>query len=234
MKRDATRNTPLPDPKEKEHFVRSMFDDISARYDLVNRIMTFGLDQSWRKRALRESSLKSGERLLDVATGTGDFLVLARTTTSNAVGLDISLGMLKNGRSEQPLIQGSALELPFADESIDVITCGFALRNFTEIPRVLAEFHRVLKVHGRLAILEVSTPSNFVVKVLYNIYFNKVVPELGALLSNASAYRYLPASVAYLPSSIELINLLTNVGFSSALQIHLTLGVSQLLLAKKD
>ncbi len=227
-------STPLPDPKDKERFVRTMFDEISSRYDLVNRVMTFGLDQRWRRKALRASQLKDGEVLLDVATGTGDFLVLAKGITPYVMGVDLSFGMLEHSRSTQPLVQGSALQLPFQDESVDVITCGFALRNFKEIPLVLSEFHRVLKTSGRVAVLEVSTPSIRLVEVIHDAYFNKVVPELGALLSNAKAYRYLPASVAYLPPPEELIELFKDARFSGVIRKELTFGVSQLILARKD
>ncbi len=227
-------NTPLPDPQDKERYVRAMFDEISSRYDLVNRVMTFGLDQSWRRKALKASYLKNGEILLDVATGTGDFLVLATNITPYVIGIDLSFGMLKHSRSAQPLVQGSALDLPLADESVDVITCGFALRNFKDIPQVLSEFHRILKADGRVAILEVSTPSNRLVEVLHKIYFNKIVPELGALLSSPKAYRYLPASVAYLPPPDQLTELFKDARFSGIIRKELSFGVSQLFLARKD
>jgi demethylmenaquinone methyltransferase/2-methoxy-6-polyprenyl-1,4-benzoquinol methylase len=227
-------STPLPSPKDKERFVRAMFDDISVRYDLVNRIMTFGVDQSWRKKAISRTQLRSGETLVDVASGTGDFLVIAQKISDRLIGIDLSLGMLRYNRSQAPLVQGSALCLPLKDQSVDVITCGFALRNFKEIEPVFKEFHRVLKIGGRLAIIEVSKPPNPLVGSMHEVYFNKIVPAIGALFSKASAYRYLPASVSYLPSPKDLVDMLRSAGFSGVTRQELTLGVAQMLLARKD
>jgi demethylmenaquinone methyltransferase/2-methoxy-6-polyprenyl-1,4-benzoquinol methylase len=212
-----------------------MFDTISPTYDLVNRVMTFGLDQRWRQRALREARVQATTTILDVACGTGDFLTLAQTRTQRCIGVDFSYGMLRERTTVAPVVQGSALELPFADASFDVITCGFAIRNFTDLQGVFSEFSRILKAGGTLAILEVATPSNAVVRWAHQRYFNELVPLIGGLVSRSKeAYRYLPQSVAYLPTPEQFHELLTTNYFDPPRVIQLGFGASQLLIAERD
>ncbi len=223
----------LPQNADKERYVREMFDRISPRYDLANRILTFGLDQIWRRQVVTGLGLRKGQRVLDVACGTGDFLTMLSSAGLIPVGVDFSFGMLEHSHSPAPKVQGSALELPFATESFDGLTCGFALRNFSSLQPVFAEFRRVLKPGGRLGILEVSTPSNPVFKFGHNIYFNKLVPRLGGVISDRSAYRYLPESVAYLPTSAGLRGMLAGEGFE-AIDLRLTgLGAAQTILCTR-
>lgn len=227
------RSRALPTAEEKEAYVRSMFDEISPRYDLVNRIMTFGVDQSWRKRVLRELRLDSTTTLLDVASGTGDFLSLAERISRNCVGVDFSYGMLAKRRCSSPVLQASAMALPLLDSSVDALSCGFALRNFKELPAAFAEFRRVLKPGGRLGILEVSTPSLPALALLHRAYFNQIVPLLGGIISSRRAYSYLPQSVIYLPDTKTLTSILTSVGFANITVSQLTLGAAQVIFAEK-
>lgn len=223
----------LPAAEDKEAYVRSMFDEISPRYDLVNRIMTFGVDQSWRRRVLRELGLNPMTTLLDVASGTGDFLFLAERTSKNCVGVDFSYGMLARRRCSSPVLQASAMALPLLGSSIDALSCGFALRNFKDLPSAFAEFHRVLRPGGRLGILEVSTPSSPFLALFHKIYFNQIVPLVGGVISSRRAYSYLPQSVIYLPDATTLTHILTSAGFVNIRVSQLSLGAAQLIFAER-
>ncbi len=209
--------------------MRSMFDAIAPRYDLVNRIMTFRMDVGWRKRAVRDLRLAPGATVVDLACGTGD---LCRELTRNGltpIGADLSFGMLANARTAAPLLHADALRLPFPDAVLDGATCGFALRNFVDLPAFLVELARVLKPGGRIALLDVATPPNRLLRAGHSIYFGKVVPRIGALLSDGEAYRYLPRSVAYLPEPDELMRIVRAAGFADATRTLLSGGISQLL-----
>jgi len=219
----------LPTGAEKARAVRSMFDAIAPRYDLVNRIMTFRMDVGWRKRAVRDLRLAPGATVVDLACGTGD---LCRELTRNGltpIGADLSFGMLANARTAAPLLHADALRLPFPDAVLDGATCGFALRNFVDLPAFLVELARVLKPGGRIALLDVATPPNRLLRAGHSIYFGKVVPRIGALLSDGEAYRYLPRSVAYLPEPDELMRIVRAAGFADATRTLLSGGISQLL-----
>ncbi len=209
--------------------MRSMFDAIAPRYDLVNRIMTFRMDVGWRKRAVRDLRLAPGATVVDLACGTGD---LCRELTRNGltpIGADLSFGMLANARTAAPLIHTDALRLPFPDAALDGATCGFALRNFVDLPAFLVELARVLRPGGRIALLDVATPPNRLLRAGHSIYFGKVVPRIGALLSDGEAYRYLPRSVAYLPEPDELLRIVRAAGFPDVTRTLLSGGISQLL-----
>ncbi len=219
----------LPQGDEKRKAVQAMFDTIAPRYDLVNRIMTFRMDVGWRKRAVRDLRLTPGATVVDLACGTGD---LCRELTRNGltpIGADLSFGMLANARTDAPLIHTDALRLPFPDAALDGATCGFALRNFVDLPAFLAELARVVRPDGRIALLDVATPPNRLLRAGHSIYFGKVVPRIGALLSDGEAYRYLPRSVAYLPEPDELMRIVRAAGFSDATRTLLSGGISQLL-----
>jgi len=224
----------LPRGEEKVAAVRSMFDTIAPRYDLVNRIMTFRLDVAWRRRTVRTLALPSGSVVLDLACGTGDLCRDLEKAEALPIGVDLSFGMLANARTTAPLLQGDALRLPFADGTVDGVTCGFALRNFVELEPFLRELGRVVRPGGRIALLEVAEERNRLLRAGHSFYFGRVVPFIGGLLSDKSAYRYLPASVAYLPPLPSLLALVEAVGFHSVQHETLTLGVAQLITATRD
>jgi demethylmenaquinone methyltransferase/2-methoxy-6-polyprenyl-1,4-benzoquinol methylase len=206
-----------------------MFDAIAPRYDLLNRILTFGMDVGWRKRAVRSLQLPAGSRVLDLACGTGDLCRELARRGYRPVGVDRSAGMLAARRTTAPLVRGDALRLPFPDRSVDGIVCGFALRNFAGLKPFLGECGRVLRVGGRVALLEVSEPENSVLRAGHSVYFGKVVPLVGGLLSDGAAYRYLPKSVAYLPPPNRMVSMLAEAGFGSAARRTLSTGIAQLL-----
>ena len=223
----------LPRGEEKVAAVRSMFDTIAPRYDLVNRIMTFRLDVAWRKRTVRTLGLGSGSQVLDIACGTGDLCRDLQAAGHQPIGADLSFGMLANARTTAPLLQGDALRLPFADGTLDGVTCGFALRNFVELEPFLHEIARITRPGGRIALLEVAVPKNPILRFGHGIYFGRIVPWIGGLLSDRSAYRYLPASVAYLPPTPELLAMVERAGFCDVQHDTLTLGVAQLISASR-
>ena len=209
----------LPPPGEKAAAVQRMFDRIAPSYDRVNRMMTFGMDQRWRRALLAQLGIRDGDVVLDLATGTGDFAqMVCRTAAGRVVALDFSRGMLLEARQRfedrAVLVQGDGLRLPLADASIDVAVSGFALRNFSSIPPVLAELARVVKPGGRIGLLEVDRPRSRLVRAGHALYFDRIVPVLGGLLSHdRQAYQYLPKSAIYLPEERELVRMLQEAGF---------------------
>ncbi|MCC5951126.1 MAG: ubiquinone/menaquinone biosynthesis methyltransferase [Acidimicrobiia bacterium] len=224
----------LPSGDEKVVAVRSMFDAIAPRYDLVNRIMTFRMDVGWRRRAVRLLALPSGSRVADLACGTGDLCRELRAGRLHPIGVDLSFGMLSAARTDAPLLQGDALRLPFAAGSLDGITCGFALRNFVALEPFLAELARVVRPSGRVVLLEVAEPPNRVLRTGHAVYFGKVVPAIGGLLSDAAAYRYLPRSVAYLPAPDELVAMVAAAGFTNVDRQLCSGGIAQLISATRE
>jgi demethylmenaquinone methyltransferase / 2-methoxy-6-polyprenyl-1,4-benzoquinol methylase len=224
----------LPEGDDKVAAVRTMFDAIAPRYDLVNRVMTFRMDVGWRRRTVNRLALAPGSTVLDVACGTGDLCgELARQGLS-PIGADLSFGMLAAGHSGVPLVQADALVLPVSDASIDGVTCGFALRNLVALVPFFGELARVVRPGGRIALLEVAVPANSVMRWGHGVYFGKVVPRIGGLLSDPAAYRYLPKSVAYLPEPPELLDQLRRAGFADAARDQLSGGIAQLLTATRD
>ena len=224
----------LPEGAEKEHAVRQMFDAIAPRYDLVNRIMTFRLDVRWRRRAVRELALPANSTVIDLAAGTGDLCIDLRRADALPIAFDFSFGMLVADRSASPRVQADILRLPLPDHGVDGATCGFALRNLRDLPTFFAELARVVRPGGRIALLDVGIPHNRIVRWGNNIYFGKVVPKIGALLSDGAAYRYLPKSVAYLPPRAELVAMLAKAGFSDATHQQLSGGLTQLMVGTRD
>lgn len=223
----------LPQGAAKATAVREMFDSIAPRYDLVNRIMTFRLDVRWRRRTVRSLSISKGSSVLDLASGTGDFCVELRKNGLRPISVDVSLGMLQADHSGSPRIQADILRLPVADESVDGITCGFALRNLVDLPMFFNEIARVTRVGGRIALLDVDIPNNRLIRLGNSFYFGKVVPRIGGLLSNRAAYDYLPRSVAYLPSAEILCSMIAAAGFANVEHVQLTGGLTQLLLGTR-
>jgi demethylmenaquinone methyltransferase / 2-methoxy-6-polyprenyl-1,4-benzoquinol methylase len=226
-----TGEEPLPTGKDKEQAVRAMFDAIAPRYDLVNRVMTFRMDVGWRKRAVRSLDLAAGSTVLDLACGTGDLCRDLEAAGHRPIGVDLSAGMLASARTDAPLVHGDALALPVADGSVDGATCGFALRNFVALPPLFEALARALRPGGRIALLEVAEPKSRVLRAGHAVYFGKVVPKIGGLLSDASAYRYLPRSVAYLPEPDELLAQIEAAGFTDVQRTLFSGGISQLLTA---
>jgi demethylmenaquinone methyltransferase/2-methoxy-6-polyprenyl-1,4-benzoquinol methylase len=223
----------LPQGEEKVRAVREMFDTIAPRYDLVNRVMTFGLDVRWRKQATRSLGLSAGSTVLDIAAGTGDFCRELQRAGLSPIGVDLSYGMLAAARTTAPLVQGDALRLAMPDASVDGVTCGFALRNLVELQPFFAELARVLRPGGRIALLDVAQPTNPVLRWGHGIYFGRVVPVIGGLLNGRgqgkAAYRYLPKSAAYLPEGEGMTEMLRAVGFADAERRLLSGGITQLL-----
>jgi demethylmenaquinone methyltransferase/2-methoxy-6-polyprenyl-1,4-benzoquinol methylase len=224
----------LPTGGEKTAMVRSMFDTIAPRYDLVNRLMTFGLDVRWRRRSVRSLGLPDNSVVLDLACGTGDFLKILSAKRYRPFGMDLSRGMLEANRAGVPLSQVDGAALPLGDGSVDGVTCGYALRNFTELGAVFHELGRVLRPGGRLALLEVAEPDHGLLRLGDRLWFRQVVPLIGGLLSDGPAYRYLPRSTAYLPPTEELRSMLLASGFSSVNRRALTGGLSQLITATRQ
>jgi demethylmenaquinone methyltransferase/2-methoxy-6-polyprenyl-1,4-benzoquinol methylase len=224
---------PLPTGEEKVKAVRSMFDTIAPRYDLVNRLMTFRMDVGWRKRTIRDLGLPHGATVLDLACGTGDLCRGLAEAGLFPIGMDLSYGMLAAARTDAPLVHADALRLPIPDASVDGVTCGFALRNFADLEPFFSELGRVVRPGGRIALLEVAEPPNPILRWGHSIYFGKVVPLIGGLLSDASAYRYLPKSVAYLPEPRVMLQLLGAKGFTSVDRQLLSTGISQLITATR-
>jgi demethylmenaquinone methyltransferase / 2-methoxy-6-polyprenyl-1,4-benzoquinol methylase len=223
----------LPSGADKVTAVRRMFDAIAPRYDLVNRIMTFGMDVRWRRKAVASLGIRTDALLLDVACGTGDFCKEAERTGRHAIGLDMSMGMLAAARTASPLVQGDALRTPFGDGRFDAITCGFALRNVADVKELFVEFARVLRSGGRIAVLEVSQPEARLPRAAHSFYFRRVVPLIGGVLSNRAAYSYLPASTAYLPSRGALIELIQSAGFPDAATRQVGFGAAQIITGTK-
>lgn len=224
----------LPEGDEKKQAVRDMFDAIAPRYDLVNRIMTFRLDVRWRRRTVRDLALPAGSVVLDLAAGTGDLCIDLRESGLTPISVDLSFGMLAADRSGAPRVQADILRLPVPGGSVDGITCGFALRNLTDLEAFFAELARVVRPGGRIALLDVGVPTNRAIRFGNSIYFGKVVPRIGALLSDGAAYRYLPKSVAYLPAPDEMVALLRGAGFDDASHRLLSGGLTQLLVGTRS
>jgi demethylmenaquinone methyltransferase/2-methoxy-6-polyprenyl-1,4-benzoquinol methylase len=194
--------------------VRSMFDRIAPVYDLMNRVMTAGLDQRWRRLAA-EAAVQPGDRVLDGCCGTGDLAVAAvRLGAAKVVGLDFSPRMLERARRKSDSVQwveGDLLALPFEAARFDAATVGFGVRNVADLPGALTELRRVLVPGGRLAILEITTPKG-VLAPFFRLWFEHVVPLLGRLFKGGAAYSYLPASVRRFPAPEDLAALMRDTG----------------------
>lgn len=228
-----TAPAPLPTGPEKTARVRAMFDAIAPRYQLVNHVITGGLDRRWRRTALAALAAAPGGVLLDLACGTGDFAEAARAGGYRVVGMDLSWGMLAANRAEAARAQADAAALPLRDGAVDGVVCGYALRNFTDLGACLAEAGRVLRPGGRLALLEVAEPPSGAMRLGYKVWFEHGVPAIGRLLSDAEAYRYLPRSTAYLPAPDALRGLLADAGFCTIGRRLLHGGLSQLVTATR-
>jgi demethylmenaquinone methyltransferase / 2-methoxy-6-polyprenyl-1,4-benzoquinol methylase len=194
--------------------VRGMFDRIAPVYDAMNRVMTAGLDRSWRRLTV-EAVVQPGDRVLDACCGTGDLAVAAEREGGVVTGLDFSPRMLERARRKSETVawvEGDLLALPFGDDAFDAATVGFGVRNVADLDVALAELHRVLRPGGRLAILEITRPRG-ILKPFFSLWFERIVPLLGKVLPGGKAYTYLPASVRRFPGAEELGALLEAHGF---------------------
>ena len=235
--------TPYNSSESKKKQVSEMFDNIANSYDFLNHSLSLGMDNVWRKIAIKK--LKNNPKtILDIATGTGDFAVsAAKYTDAKITGIDISQGMLnvgiekvrkKNLNNRISLQLADSESLPFNDNTFDAITAGFGVRNFENLNKGLSEMKRVLKKDGIVVILEPSTPKYFPLKQFYKLYFHHVLPTIGAWISkDKSAYSYLPESVDAFPSGEKFIVELKNVGFKDCKHIPLTFGIVSLYIAIK-
>jgi demethylmenaquinone methyltransferase/2-methoxy-6-polyprenyl-1,4-benzoquinol methylase len=210
-----------------------MFDRIAGRYDLVNRVMTFGMDIGWRRRTVRELRLPGGSLVADLACGTGDLCTELLDAGYRAVGLDFSRRMLERATTVAPLVQADVLRLPLRDGGVDGATCGFALRNVVELSALLEEIARVVRRGGRIGLLEAGEPEGGILRSGHALYFRHLVPLIGGVLSDRDAYRYLPRSMAYLPPPVELLAMLRDAGFTVLERILLAGGVAQLLVGTR-
>ena len=233
-----------PEGSKKEQ-VAAMFNAISPKYDALNRILSAGIDQSWRRKTLREIRATGALNLLDVATGTADLaLALAKGIPgSRVVGVDISAGMLEVGRSKVRakdlegrvrLDLGDGEQLPYEESSFDAVTVAFGVRNFENLEQGLRDMRRVLQPGGSLAVLEFSQPTAWPLRGLYLFYFKNILPRIGRLVSkDASAYTYLPNSVQAFPYCEAVAAKLREAGFSSVRVRPLNFGIASLYLAIK-
>jgi demethylmenaquinone methyltransferase/2-methoxy-6-polyprenyl-1,4-benzoquinol methylase len=196
--------------------VRTMFDRIAPVYDVMNHVMTAGLDIRWRRRAA-QAAVRKGDRVLDAACGTGDLAIAdLKAGAGKVTGLDFSEKMLERARAKRTSIewlQGDMLALPFADETFDAATVGFGVRNVENLELGLSELRRVLRPGGRLAILEITQPRG-ALRPFYSLWFDRVVPLLGKVLPGGDAYTYLPASVKRFPTAERLADMLREAGFA--------------------
>ena len=241
----TTKVTPYKDSTlSKKKQVAQMFDNVSHNYDVLNRVMTFGIDIKWRKKVVAIVGKTNPETILDIATGTGDFaIMLSELHPKKIIGLDISEGMLEVGIKKVKeknldglieMVLGDSEKLPFDDASFDAITVGFGVRNFENLDKGLQEIHRVLKPKGIFVVLETSQPEKFPVKQLFYFYSKFIIPTIGKLFSkDKRAYTYLPQSAAIFPYGKKFNNILLKNGFNNATNKPLTFGAASIYIATK-
>lgn len=239
-----TKVTPYNKDSSKREQVEQMFDNIAFRYDFLNSLLSAGIHKGWRKKCVKKLQALHPKRILDVATGTGDFAIAcAALKPEKIVGIDISEGMMKFGREKlqklklQDLImleKGDAETVNFANESFDAIVVGFGVRNFEHLEKGLTNLYRILKPGGKLIILEFSYPRKFPVRQFYTFYFSYITPFIGKLFSKDSrAYSYLPESVKAFPDNENFVAILKKCGFPKASFEPLTFGVAAIYEAEK-
>jgi demethylmenaquinone methyltransferase/2-methoxy-6-polyprenyl-1,4-benzoquinol methylase len=230
--------------KKGEH-IREMFNSIAPRYDLLNRLLSLGIDRKWRQFAVKQIRFAEGGRILDVATGTADVALEIAATTPQSVtvtGVDFSPQMVEFGREKVQRSQFAdriTLEvapceaIPFAENSFDSATIAFGIRNVVDRSCGLKEILRVLKPGGKIVILEFSNPQSKIFKALYNFYFLKILPVVGGLISNFSAYKYLPDSVLEFPAREEFKKIMAEAGFKAITHNDLTFGIATVYIGEK-
>jgi demethylmenaquinone methyltransferase/2-methoxy-6-polyprenyl-1,4-benzoquinol methylase len=225
--------------------IAGMFDAIAPRYDLLNHVLSAGLDVRWRTRAIRELALRPGARVIDLCTGTGDLAVAAlrEQPSASVVGVDFAAEMLRLAdrkiaslglQRSIRVVRGDGMHIPVASASCDAATIGFGIRNVIEPRAALAELARVLRPGGRLAILEFGQPRLPGIRTLYAWYFRYLLPLVGKLVSkHQSAYSYLPASVGTFPSAAEFTRIIAATGFSQVRAVPLSCGIVYLYVAER-
>lgn len=225
---------------DKKEIVESMFDSIAWRYDFLNHFLSFGIDNLWRRRAVKIIS-KSFQNpiILDVATGTADLAIAAmKINPAKIQGIDISSGMLEIGKEKIAkkgftgridLMKADSENIPFNDNHFDVAMVAFGVRNFADPIKGLAEMKRVVRSNGMILVLEFSKPTSFPFRSVYNFYFRNILPFFGGMFSkDKSAYSYLPDSVSKFPDNEKFLNMLADVGLSDTYQVKLTGGVASI------
>lgn len=224
--------TVLPPPEQKRGYVRRMFTAIAPHYDLMNRLMTLGQDQGWRRRVVDLCALPRGGRMLDVATGTGDiaYEALRRDPSARVVGLDLTREMMLAGRGKHagqhfPFAEGDALALPFPDGVFDAACSGFMMRNVVDVAAAFAEQARVVKPGGRVVCLEITRPANRAFRWVFDLYFFRLVPFAGGLISGErEAYTYLPQSTVAFPNPARLREIMMAAGLHNVYYRRAMLG----------
>ncbi len=227
----------------KKEQVKKMFNSIAGRYDFMNRILTMRIDILWRRKAVKLARKFPHDTILDIATGTGDFAIeFAKLNPTIITGIDIAEKMLEIGREKVKqkglsgmieMMEADSENLPFGDNSFDLATSAFGVRNFENLNKGLSEMHRVLKSGGRILILEASEPQKGPFRKLYKAYMTKICPAIGGVFSENKAYDYLNKSVAAFPSGKNFEAELVKAGFTETESIPLTMGVSSIYIAKK-
>jgi len=228
----------------KKEQVAKMFNNISPKYDLLNHLLSLGIDIHWRKKAVKLLKNENPKTILDIATGTGDFAIQALDLNPDKViGVDISDGMLEIGRQKLTrkkldhrikLENGDSENLNFEDNIFDAVIVAFGVRNFENLQNGLSGMHRVLKKNGRVVILEFSKPTVFPFKQLYHFYFNAILPIIGKVISkDNSAYTYLPESVKAFPEGATFLQILNDIGFNQTKCIPLTFGICSIYTGTK-
>ena len=240
---DVEKITPYNNEERKAQQVEQMFDSIAPAYDFMNRAMTLGIDRWWRRVAVKMVGKSHPRRILDVATGTGDFAIglYNKIHPQQVVGIDLSQGMLdvarkkiaKRGLGDAITVQqGDCLEMPFENGEFDAVTVAFGVRNFEHLLQGYQQMHRVLKRGGVLCVIELSTPSNRVVRWFYDLYTLHIIPWFGALKSHdKSAYRYLPLSIAAVPQGDDMLAIMREAGFKDCKVKRMTFGTCSIYLA---
>tara|TARA_R110001592_G_scaffold363389_1_gene686888 strand:+ start:8801 stop:9538 length:738 start_codon:yes stop_codon:yes gene_type:complete len=245
MKIEAMSVVPYKNQKEgKKQQVANMFNNISKNYDLLNHVLSMGIDIIWRKKAIKMLKDDQPKLILDIATGTGDFAIEALALKPDKIiGVDISEGMLNVGRKKMKekkldhlidLQMGDSEKLLFEENKFDAVIVSFGVRNFENLEKGLADMYRVLKPGGKTVILEFSTPKKFPMKQAYSFYFKYILPQIGKVISkDNSAYTYLPESVKAFPDGNDFINILERVGFKNTQCKTLTFGISSIYIGIK-
>ena len=225
---------------EKKNQVKRIFDSISDRYDLLNHVLSAGIDFYWRRKALKLTGINDKCILLDVACGTGDFAIQAKKAgVKEITGADLSINMLKHFNqkaewSKGKIVQTIAESMPFKDEIFTNITVAFGVRNFYDILEGFKSFNRILKPGGKVTVLEFRLPKSGLIRAIYLFYFNKVLPFIGRLVSkDKEAYTYLPESVNEFDRKVNLIDLFKEAGFKNISYHSLTFGIVQIVIAQK-
>ena len=228
----------------KKGQVEKMFNNISKEYDILNRVISFGIDVSWRKKIVKILKSKNPSMILDVATGTGDLAIaMVETNAKKIIGLDISKGMLdvgiekikdKNLNHTIDMVIGDSENLKYEDNFFDAVTVSFGVRNFESLDSGLIEIFRVLKPNGSLVILETSNPTKFPFKQFYTVYSKFILPTIGKIFSKDKlAYNYLSESSAEFPYGEKFNNILKKIGFTNVVDFPQTFGVATIYVASK-